>query len=150
FYHPWSEWNACFKRSDDEITTRNRTCSEKGECSHLGESVQYKKCMCTNCDDDGDDDDDDDDHHHDDDHEDDNDDDRKTVTFYLSYVGLPLLAMLFVMVTLVSCCYCICKKKKSSNTVKPLATTYVNSAFETPLDSKPRATRNFVMDTCHK
>ncbi|CAB4021169.1 Hypothetical predicted protein, partial [Paramuricea clavata] len=61
FYHPWSEWNTCFKRGDDEIKTRNRTCSEKGECSHLGESVQYEKCMCTNCDDDGDDDDDDED-----------------------------------------------------------------------------------------
>jgi hypothetical protein len=76
FYHPWSEWNACFKRGDDEIKTRNRTCSEKSECSHLGENVQYEKCMCTNCDDDGDDDDDDVDND-----DDDTDDDSRSYVY---------------------------------------------------------------------
>ena len=62
----------------DEIKTRNRTCSVKSECSHLGESVEYEKCMCTNCDDDGDDDDDDVDN---DDDDDDTDDDGRSYVY---------------------------------------------------------------------
>ena len=39
------EWSTCFKRANAETRTRNRSCSIKGQCSHLGENVQYKLCM---------------------------------------------------------------------------------------------------------
>ncbi|CAB4043048.1 Hypothetical predicted protein [Paramuricea clavata] len=44
FYHPWTEWSACFTIGNKEMKARNRTCSTEDQCRHLGENVQHEKC----------------------------------------------------------------------------------------------------------
>ena len=107
FYYPWSEWTACSQAGDDEIKARNRTCSKKGKCEHLGENVEYQKCLCVNCD------------------NDDEDDDSKTLKLYSLSIGLPLFVFLSVVVILMWCFRL--RRAKRNNDSKNHSTTYHNN-----------------------
>ncbi|XP_028417110.1 sushi domain-containing protein 2-like [Dendronephthya gigantea] len=66
-YLPWSEWSVCIGVDEKVTRERNRTCSKKGHCRHLGNSIQQEKCKTSE-----------------------DDDDRKALKFYAAVIGLKL------------------------------------------------------------
>ncbi|XP_028418710.1 uncharacterized protein LOC114544215 [Dendronephthya gigantea] len=105
-YLPWSEWSVCIGVDEKVTRERNRTCSKKGHCRHLGNSIQQEKCKTSE-----------------------DDDDRKALKFYAAVIGIPVVAIILIIAIAALCKRCCCSKISSTAPANLHVSNHQNNSY---------------------
>ncbi|XP_028415599.1 sushi domain-containing protein 2-like isoform X2 [Dendronephthya gigantea] len=102
-YQLWSEWSVCVGEDEKGERERNRTCSKKGQCLHLGQNTEQEECNV--------------------------DEDKRTLKFYAVVIGIPVVAILLIIVIAALCKRCCFNKKPSSSPGNSHVSSHRNKAY---------------------